>query len=143
MKQLCETFAEIAKSLGYSELHGLIIANLLVENKLSLEELRKRTGYSLSSISASIDLLEILGMVRKERKGKKVYANFNGDILEALKNLMLLKIKKSIVLAKKEFKQYEKKLKNKKSKKAIQILSKEIKRLEKYIDKLAEVPISE
>jgi DNA-binding transcriptional regulator GbsR (MarR family) len=57
-KDIYSTFADIATAIGYSEIHGRVIAALLVSNKkLSLNELAKKTGYSLSTVSLSLDLL--------------------------------------------------------------------------------------
>jgi DNA-binding transcriptional regulator GbsR (MarR family) len=75
-KKIFATFASVASSLGFSEVHGTIIAAVLVANKpLSLQEIVKRTGYSLSSVSISIDLLELVGIVRKIRNlgDRKIY----------------------------------------------------------------------
>ena len=59
-KEIYSTFAEVAKGIGYSEIHGRIIGALMVGGKrLSLQELSKRTGYSASTISLSLELLEL------------------------------------------------------------------------------------
>ncbi len=65
-EHIYSTFASIASAIGYSEVHGRIIAALLVSDRpLSLEELSKKTNYSLAAISLSLDLLEIIGMIKK------------------------------------------------------------------------------
>ena len=65
-KSIYSAFSEIASSIGYSDTHGRIIAALLVSNKkLSLQDLAKETGFSISTISLSLDFLEFLGMIKK------------------------------------------------------------------------------
>ena len=133
------TFAATASSIGYNEVHGRIISALLVENKaLSLQELSKKTGYSLASISLSLDLLELVGIIRKTKQNRKLYAKLEGDILEGLRNALLFKIQKNIIMTLAEFEKYKS---DKNAKKTIVVLEKEIKRLEEYVNKLAEVKI--
>lgn len=133
------TFAATATSIGYNEVHGRIISALLVENKpLSLQELSRKTGYSLASISLSLDLLELVGIIRKSKQNRRIYAKIEGDILEGLRNAMLLKIQKNIIITLAEFEKYKS---NKKAKKTITVLEKEIKRLQNYVDRLAEVKL--
>lgn len=149
-KKIYSTFAEVASSIGYSPLHGNIIGVLLVKNKpVSLQELAKETGYSTSMISLSLDFLEVLGMIKRVKKSadRKLYIKLNGDLLESLKRIIAMKIKKSISDSLFEFDGYKKSLLksgDKNSLKAIEILEKNIKRLEIYIDILSRVklPIS-
>ena len=68
-KEIYSLFSNVASSLGYSEVHGRIIAALLVSRKtLSLDELRSKIGYSAASVSLSLDFLEMLGVVRRVKK---------------------------------------------------------------------------
>jgi len=136
-------FANITSSIGYSDIHGRIISTLLVENKpLSLEEISKKTRYSLASISLSLDLLEFFGVIKRVKKSRdrKLYIKLDGDMVNALKNVIFLKIQKSIASALLEFEKY-KKLKDSKITRTIKILEREIKRLEKYINALSVVEI--
>ncbi|MCD6092734.1 MAG: hypothetical protein J7J38_01800 [Candidatus Aenigmarchaeota archaeon] len=136
-------FANITSSIGYSDIHGRIISTLLVENKpLSLEEISKKTRYSLASISLSLDLLEFFGVIKRVKKSRdrKLYIKLDGDMVNALKNVIFLKIQKSIASALLEFEKY-KKLKDSKIMGTIKILESEIKRLEKYINALSVVEI--
>ena len=136
-------FANITSSIGYSDIHGRIISTLLVENKpLSLEEISKKTRYSPASISLSLDLLEFFGVIKRVKKSRdrKLYIKLDGDMVNALKNVIFLKIQKSIASALLEFEKY-KKLKDSKITRTIKILEREIKRLEKYINALSVVEI--
>ena len=142
MENIYTTFANTAVSLGYSEVHGRILAVLLASGKtLSLREVARRTGYSLSMISLSLDLLELVGMIKRvKRKGdRKLYVALDGDILEGLRKAIFLKIQKNICDTLNDFEKY--KGSDKEINKAITRLEKEIKRLEIYIKKLSEVKL--
>jgi DNA-binding transcriptional regulator GbsR (MarR family) len=135
------TFAAVARSLGYSDVHGRIIASLLVAGKpLSLQEMAKKTGYSLAAISLSMDLLELVGIIRKVKNphDRKLYARLEGDVLQGLKNALMFKIQKEIVSTLAEFDNYRG---DKRYKRTVDVLEKEIKRLEKYIDDLSKVEL--
>ncbi len=73
----------------------------------------KNTKYSLSSISLSLDLLELIGLIKKYRKdrSKEVYVRLEGDLLLALKELILMKINKGVNSALEELKREKKKKK--------------------------------
>ncbi|OQX85740.1 MAG: hypothetical protein B6D55_06990 [Candidatus Omnitrophica bacterium 4484_70.2] len=116
-------------------MHGYVLAALIIHKELSLREIAKKSKYSLSSISLSIDLLELLGLVEKYRKNgsKEIYVKLKGDLLVALKEIILVKINRNIKSALKEFE----KEKSKEAKK----VEKEILRLKKYIDALNRVEI--
>lgn len=134
-------FSSIASSLGYSEVHGRIIAALLMnEGSVSLQELSETTGYSTAAVSLSLDLLELVGMIRKIKNAgdRKLYVQLDGDMLEGLRNALLLKLQKDIVGVKSELEKYES---DENTKPAIQKLRKEIERLQNYVDELAKVRI--
>ena len=140
-KEIYSLFSNVATSLGYSDVHGRIIAALLVAGKpLSLEELSRRIGYSTSSVSLSLDFLELLGVAKrvKKIKDKKLYVELKGDLLDCLRKVVLFKTQKNIEETLKEFDKIEK---SKETNKTIKILEKEIKRLEKYINLLSKVKL--
>jgi DNA-binding transcriptional regulator GbsR (MarR family) len=147
-KDIYSTFADIASTIGYSEIHGRIIAALLVANKkLSLQELSKNIGYSTSTISLSLDLLELLGMIKKIKKvgDRRLYVELHGDLLKGLKRAFLIKIRKNVDDTLKRFKEYEKILKKskdshkKKVLNTLKTLEKEVKRLDKYLNLLSKL----
>jgi len=149
-KEIYSTFANVASSIGYSELHGRIIAILLVEQRpLSLQEIAKKTGYSLSSISLSLDLLEILGMIKKIKKpaDKKLYVKLEGDILSGLKKAFILRVQKNVVETLQKFEEYKSELRKSKDKdarktlKILKTLENEVKRLERYINILEKIQL--
>jgi len=149
-KDIYSTFADIASSIGYSEIHGRIIAALLVSNrKLSLPDLAKETGYSISTISLSLDLLEFLGMIKKIKKAgdRKLYIELQGDLLEGLKKAFIKKVQKSITDSFNSFERYKEALKNsndnnkKKVMNVLTTLEKEIEKLDSYIKLLSKLKL--
>ena len=149
-KDIYASFATIASTIGYSEIHGRIIAALMVsDGKLSLQELAEKTGYSISTLSLSLDLLELLGMIKKIKNvgDRKLYIELQGDLLEGLKKAFIIRIQKNISESLNNFNKYKESLEasNDKDKKkvinALSILEKEVKRLEKYINFLSELKL--
>ncbi len=143
-KKIFATFASVASALGFSEVHGMIIGAILVANRpLSLQEIAKRTGYSLSSISISIDLLELVGIVRKIKNlgDRKIYVKLEGDLIESLKKAFMLKIQKEMFLTKMELEKYKAGTKDTNMKRTIEVLQHEVNRLQNYINRMAEVEI--
>ena len=147
-KSIYSAFSDIASSIGYSDMHGRIIAALLTNNnRLSLQELAEETGYSLSTISLSLDFLELLGMIKKAKNvgDRKLYVELQGDLLEGLKRAFVLNLQKNIGSALGDFKGYREELKSSddaNSKKVMKTLDKlegEIKRLENYINLLSKL----
>ncbi|MBN2203036.1 MAG: GbsR/MarR family transcriptional regulator [Candidatus Aenigmarchaeota archaeon] len=142
-KGIYTTFAEIATAIGYSEIHGRVIGALLVSNKkLSLNELAKKTGYSLSTVSLSLDLLEFLGMIKKTKKAgdRKLYVELHGNLLEGLKKAFIMRIQKSIDGTLAKFDEYKDELEiikdgeeKKNVMKALNILEDEVNRVNKYV----------
>jgi DNA-binding transcriptional regulator GbsR (MarR family) len=134
-------FASVASSLGYSEVHGRIISALMVAQKpLSLDELVKQTKYSPASISLSLDLLEIMGIVKKmrDRGDRKLYARLEGDLIEGLRNAMVIKLQKEITGTLSELSQFKT---DSKTRNAAAALEKEVRRLQEYVQRLSEVPV--
>jgi len=145
-KKIYSTFAEVASALGYSPLHGKIIGALLVNGQpMSLQELAKRTRYSVSMVSLSLDLLEVIGTIKKIKKesDRQLYISLQGDLLESLKNAILIRVKKAVFSSLNDFEESKRQLKelNEKDKenllKTINVLEKEIKRLETYVNLLS------
>lgn len=148
-KSIYSTFADIATAIGYSEIHGRVIGALLVSNKkLSLNGLAKKTGYSLSTVSLSLDLLEFLGMIKKTKKAgdRKLYVELQGNLLEGLKKAFLMRIQKSIDNTLTKFGEYKGELEKindgeekKNVMKALNILEEEVKSVNKYVGLLHKI----
>jgi len=147
MKELQEkifsTFSSVASSLGYSEVHGRIISALLMTGKpMSLDEISVMTRYSPASISISLDLLEMVGIIKRVKKqgDRKLYVKLHGDLLEGLRNALLFKLQKEIMRTLDELSVLKK---DEASAKAVKSVETEIKRLEEYVGRLSKVPVPE
>ena len=142
-KKILDTFAEVAGSIGYSPLHGKIIGVLLVKGRsMSLQELAKQTGYSSSMVSLSLELLEVLGVVKKVKKtaDRKLYIELSGDLLECLKKAFVMRLERSIAQSLREFESIRKSARgDANASKTLSVLEKEIKRLETYIKLLSRI----
>lgn len=140
LEKIHSTFAAVATSLGYSEVHGRIISALLVADKpLSMDDLVVQTKYSPASVSLSLDLLEMIGIVKKlkDRGDRKLYARLEGDLIEGLRNALILKLQKEINSTLSELDS----MKNPRTRKAISSVENEVKRLQEYIKRLSEVSV--
>lgn len=90
-EQFIELMIENVKASGLDETTARIIATLFIEqDDISLEELAKKTGYSLSSTSTSLKFMEAAGLVHKFKKphSKKVYIKMENDIMEMMLNML-------------------------------------------------------
>jgi DNA-binding transcriptional regulator GbsR (MarR family) len=149
--KLYSSFANVASLMGYSEVHGRIIASLTAANApVSLGDLAKDTGYSLSSISTSLDLLEVLGMVRKVKVSgdRRVFVQLDGDLLEGMKRAIVMKGQKGVENAFKEFTNYEATLSSlpegeerEKIANVVAVLRGELERLQLYLDLLSGIQL--
>ncbi len=148
--EIYSSFSNTASSIGYDEIHGRIIAALIMDgDEMSLQELSEETGYSSSSISLSLDLLEVLGIIEKVKKkgDRKLYVKMEGDILEGLKQAIVIQLQKTIAGTIESLEEYEGKLEEFDSEDSDSILeglttlNRQMKRLERYVDKLSEVEI--
>ena len=150
-KQIFSSFSAVATTIGYSDVHGKIIAALLVENKpVSLQELAKKISYSPAMLSLSIDFLEVLGVVKRVKKtgDRQLYIVFQGSLLDCLRKAILFKAEKSITDSVGAFEQQKKELQQinsgeekEKVLRALNILQKEINRLQKYLKILSKLKL--
>ncbi|MFH0798526.1 MAG: hypothetical protein V1906_03885 [Candidatus Woesearchaeota archaeon] len=82
-EEFMELVMSVAKAKGADELTSRIIAALFIEPKeISLEDLSKRTGYSLSAVSTSMKLIEKTPFVKRTKVpgSKKVYFYMEKDL---------------------------------------------------------------
>lgn len=149
-KKVNDTFAGVASSIGFSPIHGKIIGALLVGGKtMSLQKLAKKTGYSTSMISLSLDLMELLGIISKVKKtaDRKLYVELNSNLLECLKNTLIIRINKNVSGSLEEFEKCRKRLESlsgenkEKALNGIDTLEREIKRLKNYIKMLSDISL--
>ena len=95
---------DINKSKGFNELTSKIISILYVEpGEISLDELAKRTGYSLSAVSTTMNMLSNSILIRrfKKPKSKKIYFYMDKDVLPYIIDTMK-KILENIKTSKKK-----------------------------------------
>ncbi len=138
-------FSDVASSIGYSSLHGKIIGVLIVRKKpMSLQQLARETGYSVSMVSLSLDLLDVLGVIRKVKKtaDRNLYIELSGDLLECLKKVFVMRLEKSISGSLEEFRNIRKDAEGDDEALAtLKTLEKEVKRLETYINLLSKIKL--
>jgi len=148
--KIYSTFAEVASAIGYSPLHGKIIGVLLVKGgPVTLNDLAKLTGYSTGMVSLSLDLLEVLGVIKKIKKesDRKLYVELCGDLLECLKRAIVIKVEKSIGNSLVDFEGAEKELgklegeEAEQAKKTLKILRAQLERLNRYIKLLSAIKL--
>ncbi len=149
-KKIYSSFSNTASSIGYDEIHGRIIAALILnDSEMSLQKLSEETGYSSSSISLSLDLLEVLGIIKKVKKqgDRKLYVKMEGSILQGLKQAVLIQLQGTISSTLESLREQKEQLEgmqgedSEKVLEGMRTLNKEMERLEKYVNKLAEVKI--
>jgi len=149
-KKILNNFAAVAETIGYSPLHGKIIGVLLIKSKpVSLQELSKETGYSLSMISLSLDFLEVMEVVKKIKKpgDRKLYVKLNGSLLDILKKAVVIRVKKTLADSLREFEESREHLdgldrnEQRRIRRIIDILEREIKRLDYYVNMLAQIEL--
>ncbi len=142
-QNILSTFGQVAESIGYSQVHGRIIGALLIGGgDMSLQDIAKRTGYSVPMISLSLDLLDVLGVVKKYRKAgdRNIYAKLSGDLLECLKKAFVIRLEKSIGESLSGFEELKSTARaDPEARKALSVLEKEIRRLERYVNLLSKI----
>lgn len=144
-------FADLANSLGYSDVYGRVIACLLIhDHPVPLTEVARETGYSPSMVSLSIDFLESIGMVKKVKKpgDRKLYLQASGNLMDAVKKIIIEKVERKVRETLQEFSRCKEELRVLKGKekkdlsRAIKILEREIKKIDRYIKILSRVELS-
>jgi DNA-binding transcriptional regulator GbsR (MarR family) len=143
-------FSELAGMLGYSPIHGKIIGALIAEKgPVTLQELAKRTNYSVGMISLSLDLLEVLGVIKKIKKpgDRKLYLQLDGDLLTILKKAVTMRVRKGVESSLSDLGAKRKevgKLRGREREyllKTLEILERDIRRLEKYVNLLSDIKL--
>jgi len=102
-KEMIEFYQTTGRLQGLDSSLSTIIGVLFLEpEEISMEELAKKTGYSLASICNKIKMIEPSGWIKRIRKPhtKKIYLYMEKDIMKIMKNIFLLKQESVIRLAK-------------------------------------------
>lgn len=143
-REIYATFAEITVNMGYSEIHGRILAALFVTGKpLSLTELAHKIGVSVPAVSLSLDLLETLGMARRiKRPGdRNLYVQLTGDLVAGLRTAFVAKADRTIDNTLSRFAAYRRQTKKADVRRTLDTLEREAKRLKRYVGILARAPL--
>jgi len=102
-EEFIEYIINLNKIKGLDDLSSKLVAILYVEPKeISLEELAKRTGYSLSAVSTYMKSIERMGIIKrtKKPKSKKIYFYMEKDTISKFKDLWKKRYSKLIETAK-------------------------------------------
>jgi DNA-binding transcriptional regulator GbsR (MarR family) len=115
--EIIEFFQAATKLQGGDESLGTIFGILYTEpSEISMEDLAKKTGYSLASICNKVRMFETTGMIKRSRKPhtKKIFVSVEKDCMQMIKKIMLMKQESVIKLAKEKIPQLIKKYSGKK-----------------------------
>lgn len=98
-KDFIDTYQQCSSMFGQDDVLATVFATLYIEpEEMSMDDLTKKTGYSLASISNKIKMLEAMGIVskRKHPGSKKIFLYAEKDLIKMIKNTMLVKEKQMI-----------------------------------------------
>ncbi len=82
-KRITDYMTTTFKSIGMQELAARVMSLLYLEpGYIAMDEVAKRTGYSLASISTTIKMMEGLGVLQRSRKPgtRKIYLYMEKDL---------------------------------------------------------------
>lgn len=123
---------------GMDQLLGSIIGIIYIEPKpVAMEDIAKKTGYSLASISNNVKMLEQIGIISKTHKPgtKKIYLSMDKDISKMMiemlmKHLAAMNLVTSSVPG--MLKRYKNKAKTEKDKKKVALVDSYYKQIYKF-----------
>lgn len=97
---IIDACVQVANIKGYSDASGVLRGTLfLALEPLSMDDLVYETGYSKSTVSATMPLLENLGLVRRIVKpGDKRYHYVPVTNMDDLRSAMMTQVKKEVNL---------------------------------------------
>lgn len=93
-KEFVDMYKKIGRLSGIDDLSATIFGMLYIAPEdVSMDELSKKTGYSLASISNKIKMLEIHGFItRKNKPGtRKTYLYVEKELVEPFKKMVVTK----------------------------------------------------
>lgn len=128
-REFTEFFSSIWKFYGLGDLPSKMVGILYLEpEEITMEDLAKKTGYSLSSISNTMKLLENIGVIQriKKPKTKKIFFYMEKDLAK-LNKQKLRAAQDNVIKPIKEFmppliKKYRHKVKDAESRKKLRIM---------------------
>jgi len=89
--EFIELMYEIQRAKGLDELSSKLIGILFIEpHEITLDELKERTGYSLSAVCSAMKFLERIGIVKRSKKPgyRKVYFYMEKDMTSMLTEIV-------------------------------------------------------
>jgi len=138
-KKFVSFYQRVGKVQGMDNSLVSIFALLYLEpDELSLEDLAKKSGYSLASVSNKVRMLETSGFVSSSSKPgtRKVYVTMGKNILKLWKQHLILKQKGVLQLAKERIpeiiRESRPKVKTERERKKIKILEGYYKQMIKF-----------
>lgn len=144
-KRFIEYYQEIGRLLGFDSLLASIFGTLYLEPEpIAMDELAKKTGYSLASISNKVKFLESMAVIKRTRKpgSKKVFVYLEKDFAKLMKEgmkkqeYMINTAKARIPELIKEFKPKAKTEKQKKKLKLLENYHKQILKMDMFLVKM-------
>ncbi|MBW2971181.1 MarR family transcriptional regulator [Candidatus Woesearchaeota archaeon] len=104
-KDFIEYCVRIGRGMGFDSLSGKLIGIVYIEpEKVAMEELAQRTGYSLASVSARLKKLESHGLVERSKQpgSKKLYYFMEKDLHKVMQKMFKRVYDTEVVAAKNE-----------------------------------------
>ena len=92
-KEFIDYFNTAGRAFAWGDMPTTVIALLYIEPEpVAMEDLAKRTGYSLASVSNMMKMMETMGFVRRIKKPKtrKVYFYMEKDIIKLNKQKLVM-----------------------------------------------------
>ena len=103
-KAFIEMYQKIGKNSGLDNLTATLFGMLYLEPKeIAMEDLAKKTGYSLASVSNKLKFLEQFGLItRKSKPGtRKIFLYMDKDLIKLMKGHLIKKEEQQIKFVKK------------------------------------------
>jgi DNA-binding transcriptional regulator GbsR (MarR family) len=132
--EFIELMYEIQRAKGLDELSSKLIGILFIEpHEISLDELKERTGYSLSAVCSAMKFLERVGIANRSKKpgSRKVYFYMKKDMPSMLTEIVK-KLENNVLMLKSRIPGIIERYKMEKSKSS----KEELKIVEDYYKKL-------
>ena len=88
-------YQDMCMMQGLDRALGSIVGILYIEPEpVAMEDIAKKTGYSLASISNKVKMLEQIGMISKTHKPgtKKIYLSVDKDISKVMEDMLTKKL---------------------------------------------------
>lgn len=143
-KEVFDLGQEIANNFGMDNLTGKIFLMLYLEPEaVALEEIAKETGYSLSTVSAKMKIIEQHGMIQRVRKpgSKKAFFFMEKDLGKIVAMKLEGAIQAEIIPVKKHLPGILKKYKEKVASSKDETLKKKYNIMKKYYSQMKKFDI--